>query len=166
MLQLSYAYRSCITPVTAIESNADLHVAGCELPQEQMRHFISIWTLKEAYVKAVGRGIMAAPGMTSFDMSIGHPGSHKEDTANITMNPDNDLWDFALFTVGEEHIGALCAERDPCVRLINGSTSDMSALPRQAVTAQTPIRLKMWTTLPGISDSCIADCRILAMSQR
>lgn len=32
-------------------------------PAERQRRFVQLWTLKEAYVKAVGRGISAHPGL-------------------------------------------------------------------------------------------------------
>lgn len=34
-------------------------------------YFVQLWTLKEAYVKALGRGISAPPGLRSFSFSVG-----------------------------------------------------------------------------------------------
>ncbi len=45
-------------------------VPGCAEGQERARHFVQLWTLKEAYVKAVGRGIGARPGLRAFSVSL------------------------------------------------------------------------------------------------
>ncbi|KAK9833335.1 hypothetical protein WJX81_007623 [Elliptochloris bilobata] len=39
-------------------------------PSERAAHFVRLWTLKEAYVKAVGRGIDAPPGLRGFTVSL------------------------------------------------------------------------------------------------
>lgn len=44
--------------------------AGVATPGERGAHFVRLWTLKEAYVKAVGRGITAAPGLRGFTVSL------------------------------------------------------------------------------------------------
>lgn len=44
--------------------------AGFENPAEQQRLFIRLWCLKEAYVKATGRGIMAHPGLKAFTFEL------------------------------------------------------------------------------------------------
>ena len=46
--------------------------AGCEGAEERARHFVRLWTLKEAYVKAIGRGIGARPGLNAFSLTL-HP---------------------------------------------------------------------------------------------
>ena len=44
--------------------------AGFENLAEQQRLFIRLWCLKEAYVKATGRGIMAPPGLKAFTFEL------------------------------------------------------------------------------------------------
>jgi hypothetical protein len=48
--------------------------AECAEGEERAQHFVRLWTLKEAYVKAVGRGIGARPGLSAFSVSL-HPRS-------------------------------------------------------------------------------------------
>ena len=72
--------------------------------------FVRIWTLKEAYVKAVGRGIGASPGMSSFGLvlDLGHQ--------HIDFRPSNkeprgrDCWFFQLIEPLPGYIGAVCAK--------------------------------------------------------
>jgi phosphopantetheinyl transferase len=45
-------------------------MAGCEGVEERARHFVRLWTLKEAYVKAGGRGISAPPGLNAFSLTL------------------------------------------------------------------------------------------------
>lgn len=43
---------------------------GCAEGEERAQHFVRLWTLKEAYVKAVGRGISGRPGLSAFSVSL------------------------------------------------------------------------------------------------
>ena len=45
-------------------------MAGCAEGSERALQFVRLWTLKEAYVKAVGRGIGARPGLKAFSVSL------------------------------------------------------------------------------------------------
>ena len=45
-------------------------LAGCEEGAARAQHFVRLWTLKEAYVKAVGRGIGARPGLSAFSVML------------------------------------------------------------------------------------------------
>lgn len=48
---------------------AEVHMLqGIEGAEGLRLHFLHLWTLKEAYVKAIGRGIRAAPGLKSFSL--------------------------------------------------------------------------------------------------
>jgi len=52
--------------------------AGFENLAEQTRLFIRLWCLKEAYIKATGRGILAPPGLRAFTFEL---------LLNIKVNP-------------------------------------------------------------------------------
>eukprot|EP00891_Asterochloris_glomerata_P005347 jgi/Astpho2/5347/Aster-x1290 len=43
---------------------------GIEYAEERAKRFVQLWTLKEAYVKALGRGISASPGLKGFSIDI------------------------------------------------------------------------------------------------
>lgn len=45
-------------------------MAGCAEGSERALQFVRLWTLKEAHVKAVGRGIGARPGLKAFSVSL------------------------------------------------------------------------------------------------
>jgi hypothetical protein len=90
-------------------------------------HFIKLWTLKEAYVKAVGRGIAASPGMSGFAFRFVHSktkivqehgsgglGSGCDDEKiwfESSTEKDPGRWSFALMRPTEHHVGAICCER-------------------------------------------------------
>lgn len=133
--------------------------AGIPQPEEQAGHFIRIWTLKEAHVKAIGRGIMAAPGMQAFSIDIPHLSSilgscqlKTERVPHIRMQPDNGGWRFVLFNVGQDHTAALCIEH----------TSN----PKDTLTDETAqaIELRMWEAIPGQHDVPLVDFQVLAAS--
>jgi hypothetical protein len=44
--------------------------AGMATGAERAAHFVRLWTLKEAYVKALGRGIGAPPGLRGFTVTL------------------------------------------------------------------------------------------------
>ncbi len=70
--------------------------------------FIRLWTLKEAYVKAVGRGIGTPPGLSSFTLSL--------DAGDIEFRPgDNEpgrhgSWNFGLLEPIDGSLAAVCVK--------------------------------------------------------
>ena len=60
--------------------------AGCADEAERARRFVRLWTLKEAYVKAVGRGIGARPGLQGFTVSLDHTDAGEECCACLSAS--------------------------------------------------------------------------------
>ncbi|XP_058113746.1 uncharacterized protein LOC131256737 isoform X2 [Magnolia sinica] len=120
-------------------------------PEIQRQEFIKLWTLKEAYVKALGRGFSAAP-FSAFTIrfrggeGMHNPGELRSDASQIILeasdDPKNltDNWKFALFELASSHYAAICIEKDDCIKG-NGSGS---------------LRLKAWKTLPFVEDECVS----------
>lgn len=83
-------------------------------PEAQRHEFIKLWTLKEAYVKALGRGFSAAPFSTftirfsSVNIDSKDSGIvivPLEDPTNLTTN-----WQFAQVELAGSHYAAICKE--------------------------------------------------------
>ena len=108
------------------------------------RRFVQLWTLKEAYVKAVGQGISAPPGLKGFsvllhkddDVASGNPqvlAARVADTAyRISFQSDShvngDEWGFLLLSVSDMHTAALCVQiSDQRQLLTRQDSSDSNA---------------------------------------
>ncbi|XP_022150438.1 uncharacterized protein LOC111018594 isoform X2 [Momordica charantia] len=122
-------------------------------PESQRQEFIKLWTLKEAYVKALGRGFSANPFKTftiQFNTTAGGsclPGCITDDEASeISVescdDPGNCSRDltFALMELSGSHYAAVCLERD---RNIRGEASS-------------PMKLNVWRTIPYVEDECVS----------
>ncbi|XP_068647690.1 uncharacterized protein [Aristolochia californica] len=94
-------------------------------PEIQRQEFIKMWTLKEAYVKALGRGFSAAPFQT-FNIQLKTDGGKKNQAKSIsdakivleTRGEHEDLttnWQFALFQLAGSHYAAICVEKDTSI---------------------------------------------------
>lgn len=85
-------------------------------PEVQRHEFIKLWTLKEAYVKALGRGFSAAP-FSTFTIRFGSADPNSEDSAIVIVpleNPTNltTNWQFAQVELAGSHYAAICREKD------------------------------------------------------
>jgi 4'-phosphopantetheinyl transferase len=69
--------------------------------------FFDLWTLKEALVKALGRGM--AVSLRSLAFTVGAGGEIRLDAPDL----DPDAWQFALFTPNPRHRLAVAATRAP-----------------------------------------------------
>ncbi|XP_062112745.1 uncharacterized protein LOC133823907 isoform X2 [Humulus lupulus] len=80
------------------------HLAAITDPEIQRQEFIKLWTLKEAYVKALGRGFSAAP-FNTFTILF-RPAITKEE-GHLLKGSDNK---FALLELAGSHYAAICME--------------------------------------------------------
>jgi 4'-phosphopantetheinyl transferase len=74
---------------------------------ERARRFFELWTLKEAYIKAIGKGL--SHSLNTFGFALSEPGS-----IGFMPPPDVDLeaWQFALFAPTELHAMAVAVRRE------------------------------------------------------
>ncbi|XP_038886366.1 L-aminoadipate-semialdehyde dehydrogenase-phosphopantetheinyl transferase-like isoform X3 [Benincasa hispida] len=121
-------------------------------PERQRQEFIKLWTLKEAYVKALGRGFSAVPFNTftiRFDKTATGsrlPGCKTYEACEISVESCNDPENcssnvtFALMELSGSHYAAVCMEKD---------TSFKGA-------GSLPMKLNVWRTIPYVEDECVS----------
>ncbi|CAL9084792.1 unnamed protein product [Musa textilis] len=121
-------------------------------PESRQSEFLRLWTLKEAYVKALGRGFSGAPFRDftirfkkSTDSVVPERPKSEEfrimidtasDSENLTAN-----WQFALVELSGSHLAAICMEKDE----------------NMPGTEQEFLKLKVWKTLPFVEDKCMSE---------
>jgi 4'-phosphopantetheinyl transferase len=78
-------------------------IAGLEaLPAEdQPRRFLELWTLKEAYLKAIGTGIAGGLGSMTFDFPAGGIAFER------ALDPDASRWLFQQWSTADTHLLAI-----------------------------------------------------------
>jgi len=87
--------------------------ADIQDPEARVLLFMRLWTLKEAFVKAVGRGIAAPPGLKGFSFSLQHDGdSESPEIRFCSIARETSEWGFALLAPTERHIAAVSWERN------------------------------------------------------
>ncbi|XP_016465321.1 phosphopantetheinyl transferase isoform X7 [Nicotiana tabacum] len=135
-------------------SEPELQVlAAIKDPHLQHQEFIKLWTLKEAYVKALGRGFSGAPFKTftvRFGSGIGespHLSRYSNTEASeisVDMFDDpSDLtsnWQFMLLELAGSHYAAICTEKDVT------SEGNKSG----------PMKLTVRKTIPFVEDECVS----------
>ncbi|RZC74338.1 hypothetical protein C5167_049820 [Papaver somniferum] len=122
-------------------------------PEVQRHEFIKLWTLKEAYVKALGRGFSASPFKTFAIQFRQKPksglhvtlDSHSEDFKIVVepLNASEDVktnWQFGLFELARSHYAAICVG--------NNKTTEGEE--------NHPLKLKVWRTIPFVEDECVS----------
>ncbi|KAG9455831.1 hypothetical protein H6P81_000339 [Aristolochia fimbriata] len=119
-------------------------------PERQRKEFLKLWTLKEAYVKALGRGFSAAPFKT-FNLQLKTDGGKKIQATSLsdaevvleTLDDQHDLstnWQFALFQLAGSHYAAICVEKETN---IESKETDL-------------LRLQAWKTVPFVEDEYVS----------
>ncbi|XP_027072872.1 uncharacterized protein LOC113775014 isoform X1 [Coffea eugenioides] len=120
-------------------------------PQLQLQEFIKLWTLKEAYVKALGRGFSDAPFKT-FTIRIrsatkgSFAGNSNFEASEIVVDSFDDSmdltsdWKFVLMDLAGSHYAAICTKKDSSIQGIQ----------------ITPTKLTVWKTIPFVHDECVS----------
>lgn len=70
-------------------------------PAERAERFLELWTLKEAYAKALGTGLALDPSELAFDV----------DGGRIRTDPFEPDWSFSLLRVAPDHVLAVAVDR-------------------------------------------------------
>ncbi|XP_004973051.1 uncharacterized protein LOC101767098 isoform X2 [Setaria italica] len=117
-------------------------------PDAQQKEFIKLWTLKEAYVKALGRGFSGAP-FNKFSIVLAAKNGIQISVAPKVFNDSDSCdclsenWQFALAELNNSHYMAVCVEDD--------SRSSDSGNGRRL-----PLALKIWKTVPFLEDTLVS----------
>ncbi|KAF5473873.1 hypothetical protein F2P56_005827 [Juglans regia] len=122
-------------------------------PEIQHQEFIKLWTLKEAYVKALGRGFSAVPFKTftiwfrtTMEGGIRPPGHGDSEAFDIVVDSFNDHekltnnWQFVLLDLAGSHYAAICIEKD---RTTGGEGT-------------LPMKFTVRRTIPYVEDECVS----------
>jgi len=78
--------------------------------EEQSDVFFHYWTLKEAYIKARGKGLSIPLDQFSFDLARGD--AHPHVTLSSLEDPDYARWRFWQHQVSADHVVAICTACD------------------------------------------------------
>ncbi|KAL1204681.1 Phosphopantetheinyl transferase [Cardamine amara subsp. amara] len=119
-------------------------------PEVQRKEFLKLWTLKEAYVKALGKGFSAAPFNTfTIQSKSGTKGGYNLcKTSKIAANSlertkkCNREWKFSLLELADSHYAAICSEDDQA-------------------SGGAPMRVIVQKTIPFVEDELISESKLL-----
>lgn len=107
-------------------------------PEAQRKEFVKLWTLKEAYVKALGKGFSASPFHT-FSIIKSKVGT-KESYNLCKADERIGEWKFAVLElVASSHYAAICIEDD----------------------VGAPMNVIVHRTIPFLEDELISDWKLL-----
>ena len=100
--------------------------AAIKSAEGRAERFVQLWTLKEAYVKAMGQGISAVPGLQGFSVLLCKDHDIEQRIQQITTarvadtayrisfqtscTQDQRDWGFLLLDLTDKHTAALCMQ--------------------------------------------------------
>eukprot|EP01018_Ginkgo_biloba_P004706 Gb_23233 [translate_table: standard] len=141
-------------------------------PEKQRQQFIQLWTLKEAYVKALGRGISGSP-FKDFTIHLKHSGETQDHlgqygdiashshartiTLEVLRNTDapKTNWQFLLFEPTNSHYASVCVEQNE---------NDLQEDERNQMSCS-GLKMNIWKTVPLVKDESLSGKQaILAFS--
>ncbi|KAL2531568.1 4'-phosphopantetheinyl transferase superfamily [Abeliophyllum distichum] len=120
-------------------------------PEIQRQEFVKLWTLKEAYVKALGKGFSGAPFKTFTIRYNGGGGFNPLENLNreaqeiVVDSFDEPIeltsnWQFELLELAGSHYAAICTE------------NNFASEGKRTV----PVKLTVWKTIPFLEDECVS----------
>lgn len=128
-------------------SNHEIQLlASIEDPTVQQQEFMKLWTLKEAYVKALGRGFSGAPFKTFTvrfrDATERNFENFSSEASEVVVDSIDDPtltsnWKFILLELIGSHYAAICTE----------NAGDKH---------NRPLKLMVWKTIPFVEDKCVS----------
>ncbi|KAI6696447.1 hypothetical protein NL676_016566 [Syzygium grande] len=129
-------------------------------PGVQHQHFVKLWTLKESYVKALGRGFSGLPfrmftiQFSTAEKGDSYPSGEKNNVGEIIVKSLEDAysfssnWQFALMELAGSHYAAICMEKDEAIE---------GEVP-------TPMKLTVRKTVPYVRDELISGPNAVVIS--
>lgn len=124
------------------------HLANISDPGKRRQELIKLWTLKESYVKALGRGFSATP-FNTFKISCKASSISVSDVPYIAGSEVPEIveptyiahkWQFALLELADTHYASICMEKDTCFE----------------GTEESPMMVRVWKTIPFLEDLCVS----------
>ncbi|KAJ8421599.1 hypothetical protein Cgig2_012281 [Carnegiea gigantea] len=124
------------------------HLANISDPVKRRQEFMKLWTLKESYVKALGRGFSATP-FNTFRISCKASFISVSDVPYIASSKVPEIvestyiahkWQFALMELANTHYASICIEKDTGFE----------------ETEESPMMVRVWKTIPFLGDLCVS----------
>ncbi|CAK9202034.1 unnamed protein product [Sphagnum troendelagicum] len=136
-------------------------------PNEQRCQFMQLWTLKEAYVKALGKGISKAPLKEftfTFDASSPTVLRNLKQAVTIpislsrAVDNSDDAWQFLLLQPSASHYASICTQ------ILPSSTFEQGSLQLEGWSNHNNLQVQLWRTVPLVRDEELEGAVALALS--